>query len=298
MTDKELHRLSRRDILQLMLAQGKETEELRQVKAELEQQLEELTQNYERLKKRLDYKDEQIHQLQDTLQKERTNRRIELEEAGSIAEASLRLNGLFETAQKAADQYLYNIRRLYLKSLKESSNTKEERQDSDSKEMTEEYREEEAATVIKAQSEALEAVDRWEGQDGGVEFTAEGQDRVPEAIGEDEEDKAPEAFVEVEEHSTEQDAAMQERPDEVWEDLAEEEKQDEASEAVKEEKQHELSRVVSEDKKQDEASEAVAEDEKQDGEPEPVSGEEMTGKRKFSIFRRKKKERDRTEAEE
>jgi hypothetical protein len=34
------------------------------------------------------------------------------EKAGSIAEAALQLNLVFETAQKAADQYLMNVRRL------------------------------------------------------------------------------------------------------------------------------------------------------------------------------------------
>ena len=77
---------------------------------EVTARLEELEQNYERLRKRLDQKDLRIHELTDILQAERTKREIELREAGSIAEAALRLNGVFEAAQKAADQYLYNIR--------------------------------------------------------------------------------------------------------------------------------------------------------------------------------------------
>ena len=40
------------------------------------------------------------------------DRQIRLEEAGSIAEAALRLNGIFEAAQQAADQYLSSIRSL------------------------------------------------------------------------------------------------------------------------------------------------------------------------------------------
>ena len=113
MTDKQLRRLSRRELLQLLLTQGRETEELRLLSAEREEQLEELNRNYDRLKKRLDQKDDQIRRLKSTLEEERANRRIELEEAGSIAEAALRLNGVFETAQKAAEQYLYNIRLLH-----------------------------------------------------------------------------------------------------------------------------------------------------------------------------------------
>ncbi len=113
MTDKELHKLNRRELLQLMLDQGKETVELRQSLEETRTQLDELQSNYERLKKRLDQKDLHIRQLTETLQTERTKREIELEEAGSIAEAALRLNGVFEAAQKAAEQYIYNIRLMH-----------------------------------------------------------------------------------------------------------------------------------------------------------------------------------------
>lgn len=112
MTDKELHKLSRRDLLQLLLEQGRELEETKRQLAETEEILQRLEENYERLRKRLDKKDEQIHKLRDMLQSERTKRKIELSEAGSIAEAALRLNVIFEAAQKAADQYLYNIKLL------------------------------------------------------------------------------------------------------------------------------------------------------------------------------------------
>ena len=112
MTDKEVHKLSRRELLQLLLAQVSETEELKQLLGEREQELTTLHDNYERLRKRLDQKDATIHELRDTMRRERNARRIELQEAGSIAEAALRLNGIFEQAQKAADQYLENVRRL------------------------------------------------------------------------------------------------------------------------------------------------------------------------------------------
>lgn len=35
-----------------------------------------------------------------------------IDEAGSIAEAAMELNQIFETAQKTADQYLQNVRQL------------------------------------------------------------------------------------------------------------------------------------------------------------------------------------------
>ncbi len=109
-TDKELRRLSRRELLGMLIEQMKETEKSKQELEKTQGQLKELLQTYERLRKRLDQKDARIHELTDTLEAERTKRSIELKEAGSIAEAALRLNGVFEAAQKAADQYLYNIR--------------------------------------------------------------------------------------------------------------------------------------------------------------------------------------------
>lgn len=80
MTEKELRKLSRRDLLEMLLAQTKEVE---------------------RLKKELDAANEALR-----------SREILLANAGSIAEAALQLNGVFEAAQKAADQYLENIKNL------------------------------------------------------------------------------------------------------------------------------------------------------------------------------------------
>ena len=40
------------------------------------------------------------------------DRRIEATRAGSLAEASLRLSGVFQAADQAAIQYLENVRRL------------------------------------------------------------------------------------------------------------------------------------------------------------------------------------------
>lgn len=79
MTDKEVRRLSRAQLLEILVAQGKEIEEL---KAELA-----------------------------ATRKKLEDRTIEIEKSGSLAEAALRLNGVFEAAQRAADQYLENIRR-------------------------------------------------------------------------------------------------------------------------------------------------------------------------------------------
>lgn len=78
MTDIELKKLKRNELLQLLLEQSKTVEALR---AELEE------------KNRL---------LED--------RNIKIAQSGSIAEAALKLNDVFEAAQAAADQYLQNIK--------------------------------------------------------------------------------------------------------------------------------------------------------------------------------------------
>ena len=72
MTDKELRRLKREEWREMLISQSKEVEELRAEVSEL--------------KKKLD------------------DRQICLDKAGSIAEASVLLNGVFEAAQAAAQQ--------------------------------------------------------------------------------------------------------------------------------------------------------------------------------------------------
>ena len=115
MTDKELHKLSRKEILQMLLAQAREAERLSRLLTETEGQLQQLEETYERLRDRLDQKDVQIRALREKLEAERHRREIGLRDAGSIAEAALRLNGVFEAAQKAADQYLESVREMYPK---------------------------------------------------------------------------------------------------------------------------------------------------------------------------------------
>ena len=80
MTDKELRRLSRRELLQMLLEQTSEVERLQ---AEL-----------------------------DKTRAELNDRAIMLESCGNIAEASLKINHVFEVAQQAAEQYLANVRRI------------------------------------------------------------------------------------------------------------------------------------------------------------------------------------------
>lgn len=80
MTDQELRRLSRSELLEMLVEQMKENEELKL-----------------KLKR---------------AQMKLRNRQIAIDEAGSIAEAALKLNEVFEAADKAAKQYLDNVRRL------------------------------------------------------------------------------------------------------------------------------------------------------------------------------------------
>jgi len=77
MTEKELRKLSRAELLELLLAQTEEVERLRQ--------------NLEKAEKLL------------------ADRYLRVEFAGNLAEAVLAVNGVMEAAQKAADQYLLNI---------------------------------------------------------------------------------------------------------------------------------------------------------------------------------------------
>ena len=80
MTDKQLKKLSRRELLELLILQTRKVENL-------EKQLEEAN-----------------RQLRD--------RRILIESSGSLAEAAMKLNGVFEAAERAAQQYLENVRAL------------------------------------------------------------------------------------------------------------------------------------------------------------------------------------------
>ena len=80
MTEKELLKLNKSEMLEIMLAQSREIDSLREQLAEAKAELE--------------------------------DRRITIEKAGSLAEASLQLTGIFEEAQKAADLYLDNVKRM------------------------------------------------------------------------------------------------------------------------------------------------------------------------------------------
>lgn len=78
MTDKELRRMGRGDLIEIIYQYQKREQELMEENAALQRRLE--------------------------------DRRINIEKAGSIAEAALYLNHIFESAQAAADHYLEEVR--------------------------------------------------------------------------------------------------------------------------------------------------------------------------------------------
>lgn len=80
MTEKELRRLKRADLIEIIYKQQK-----------IEQRL---TEEVRTLQARLD------------------DRSYRLTRAGTLAEAALSLNGVFDAAQKAADEYLLQIERM------------------------------------------------------------------------------------------------------------------------------------------------------------------------------------------
>ena len=79
MTDKELRKLRRDDLLQILINQQKQIDELN---AQLEQDKQALA-----------------------------SRDLAIRESGSLAEAALKMNGVFEAAQTAADDYLQQMRK-------------------------------------------------------------------------------------------------------------------------------------------------------------------------------------------
>ena len=80
MTERELRKLSRADLLEFLIAQRKENEQLRCILDQTQAQL--------------------------------ADRTIQINNAGSIAEASLQLSGVFNAAQESCQCYLDNVRTL------------------------------------------------------------------------------------------------------------------------------------------------------------------------------------------
>ena len=90
--NKELKKLSRKELLELLLEQTKRIEEL----------------------------ENEI----DNLNKKLESKKVIFKNAGSLADAALQLSGIFSVAQEAADIYLSNIKDLKEKEEKEIENLK------------------------------------------------------------------------------------------------------------------------------------------------------------------------------
>ena len=80
MTDKELKKKNRKELLELLLVQTQRADRLEAELAEANRKL--------------------------------ADRTLAQSEAGSIAEAALRLNGVYESAESAVAQYVENIRQM------------------------------------------------------------------------------------------------------------------------------------------------------------------------------------------
>ena len=87
LSDKELRRLKRVELLEMLLELSRENEALM---LELEEK----------------------NRIIEAVNLQLENRKIDLKHAGTIAEASFKLNGVFEAAEKAAEQYLENLQYL------------------------------------------------------------------------------------------------------------------------------------------------------------------------------------------
>ena len=96
MTDTELKKLRRAELLELFLEQSREVKRLSTELKEAKQDLE--------------------------------DKKIIIDKAGSLAEASLQLNGVFDAAQKAAEQYLLNMESMMERTTLECQNRNEESQ--------------------------------------------------------------------------------------------------------------------------------------------------------------------------
>ena len=106
MTDRELRKLRRSELLEMMIAQKKtvaaakqEVEEEQAKRAEVEAQLAELKETYERLRKKLDAKDEKIKELQAEVEHQSGK-------TSAIEARMAMLDKVTAETEKAAEMYL------------------------------------------------------------------------------------------------------------------------------------------------------------------------------------------------
>lgn len=116
MADKELRKLSRRELLKMLLIQCEETERLQNETDQMREQMATVMESYERLKQKLNVKDERLNQKDAKIAelKRMISQMHESEavEADSIADITHKLNEVLAEAQKAVDQYIARVRRM------------------------------------------------------------------------------------------------------------------------------------------------------------------------------------------
>lgn len=117
MTDKDLRRLSRAELLDILYEQQKRYEDSLAENQALRQQLEDRT--------------------------------LRIASAGSIAEAAIQVNGVFEAAQAAADQYLASVKAATAEMVQKTDEAQRQREA-----ILENARQEAAGIVQAAQAQA------------------------------------------------------------------------------------------------------------------------------------------------
>ena len=148
MTDKELRRLHREDLLQILINQQRQIDDMAAVIEDYEKQL--------------------------------ADRHIAIEESGSMAEAALKLNGVFTAAQEAADQYLEETKQRVESARKETEETIEAAR-KQAEEILKQARQESERILAEAKREAEGIKAQSAVTSGAEEASRIGVDPEPEA---------------------------------------------------------------------------------------------------------------------
>lgn len=153
MTEKELKKLNRKDLLQMLIEQSQVVQELRDELAEAEEKLEDKT--------------------------------IVIEESGSIAEAALKLNDLFRVAEDTCKDYVDNVSRICKHREEESAKLEEESKTKaksiiDEAEQKKAEIEKECAKMLKEASEQSQAY--WDEVSENLEKFYENHGTLEEAL--------------------------------------------------------------------------------------------------------------------
>ena len=126
MTDKEFKRLNRSQLIDIIY--------------EFQIKVEELTKENQELGAALE------------------DKRLRITRAGNIAEAALEVNNVMESAQKAAQQYLDEIRQLY-NEIDEECQTLREKARSEAEAVVDQAKEQAAEILVQALTEAKDIID-------------------------------------------------------------------------------------------------------------------------------------------